>query len=1137
MNAEPSPQTATDRRASVGRRSRPSRGANPRRWAPTPTLLAFSLVALGLGCRSSDVGRSPGGSVEVTTETSALTDPGANLQLTVSTASCAANGVQDFFQVVNQGTTSVALSDITIKLWVNDTSAASLVAAINTGGCLNGSLGCFHQVTGVTATPTNFTPACGPDASHQADREITIATTDHTALAPGQTWANIQTGLHLSTFANFTPGTATWYSPCLTSGATFVADPHFAAYVRGNIVFASGINAPTCRAPQGRQKLSGYVPADQAAAPMVGPLPQTTVVRFSIGLPVQTPPGQPTLQDLAMQISNPSSASYRHYLTPTSFTATYAPTVPTFQSVVSWANTNGLTVDNPSSPSRMLVDLHSTVANVERALYINLVQRKRADGSLFFMPDRDPSLDLDMAVLQISGLDNFQLSPAAFGFGTGAQGDYLGRDFRAYYAGCSTNDGAGQRVGIFALDGFSVTDANAYAAADGLTHTPTLTTVTLDGFSGTPTGIADGEVDLDVQTVMGMAPGLDEIVVFEADPSADEKAHNDILDAMTTRTPLVNQISSSFVFSIDGNTQQLFNRMVSQGQAFFQASGDTGAYTANDNSDDLSRWGVTLVGGTHLQTTGLNQNGDPIQPVATEPAFSVSGGGLLRSTAIPDYQVGLDMSVNGGSTTFRNSPDLAACAWNTEKFTGGAAFQDSGTSVSTPLITGFMALANQQSQANGNPPIGFLNPVIYAIGRTPGLYAADFNDVMDGSNGGFNAVTGYDLVTGWGSPKCALIAQLGQPLPLPTTPVGLAAGDGHACAVRMDGSVRCWGRNDFGQLGVAASATPSGPVTVAGLPGFATKVVAGLAHTCARLTNGTVACWGSNQEGQLGQGNFGTISTPVIVQGPAGTTGPLSGVIDIAAGSVHTCATVIAQGAFCWGDNTFGQLGVTPTSGATAQSALPLAVTGLQSPAVSVIGAGSFHSCAELGTTSAQCWGNDDGGQLGGTPGAGTPIAPPFIAGGVVSLAGTSGSSCGLVSGGGVICSGQDGLLGNGDPEDDLPHPSPVDVHAVGGTGSLSGATVLTSGAGHSCVVLSDGSVACWGSNTSGQLGDGTKKDGLSPVATTGLAANASALAAGNGFTCAVLTDGSVACWGINTSGQLGTGTTAPQTGKVPVPL
>ena len=132
------------------------------------------------------------------------------------TNSCGANQAQDFFQVINHGTAPVTVSDISIKLWVDETSASNVVAQINTGGCLLNATGsCVHSVTGVTATATKFSPACGPDPGHQANWEITISNTDHSALGAGLIWSNIQTALHLANFANFSPGEADWYSSCL----------------------------------------------------------------------------------------------------------------------------------------------------------------------------------------------------------------------------------------------------------------------------------------------------------------------------------------------------------------------------------------------------------------------------------------------------------------------------------------------------------------------------------------------------------------------------------------------------------------------------------------------------------------------------------------------------------------------------------------------------------------------------------------------------------------------------------------------------------------------------------------------------------------------------------------------------------
>ena len=363
-----------------------------------------------------------------------------------------------------------------------------------------------------------------------------------------------------------------------------------------------------------------------------------------------------------------------------------------------------------------------------------------------------------------------------------------------------------------------------------------------------------------------------------------------------------------------------------------------------------------------------------------------------------------------------------------------------GTSIAAPMWAGVMALVNQQAKSQGLAPVGFANPSIYRIGKNPALYTAAFRDTVGQSNTnvcgfGYTTQSGYDLTTGWGTPRCG---SGGRPRWRPTVhPGGRRGGRRARCSVRPDGSVRCWGRNDSGQLGVPATTAPSGPVTAGGLPALATKVVAGLAHTCARLADGTVACWGSNQEGQLGQGTFAASPAPVIVRGPAGTTGPLSGVIDIAAGSVHTCAFVVNQGVFCWGDNTFGQLGTQPTNPTNAQSALPLAVTGLQSSAIGVA-AGALPLLRQASSpTRPSAWGDNDSGQLGvPSATANLQIAPPFMAAGVVSLAGTRGSTCVLLAGGGVKCAGDDTLLGIG-VVDGLPHPAPVDVHGLGNFGLL----------------------------------------------------------------------------------------------------
>ena len=206
----------------------------------------FSVAILAAAsCRAPD-----GGGAAVESRTSALDGvTSTNLQLQVSKNICTSNLAQDYFKITNSSSTPVPLSQIVVKYWINDTSAGTMAPSVAYGGCVTSSNGsCVHPVSGVTATATRFSPACGTDAAHQASWEIAISTTDTAPLAPGQTWSNVQTAVNLASYANFVPGTATWFSSC-GSGKPYVADPNFAVYDNGDLVSSQGAQAPLCRAP------------------------------------------------------------------------------------------------------------------------------------------------------------------------------------------------------------------------------------------------------------------------------------------------------------------------------------------------------------------------------------------------------------------------------------------------------------------------------------------------------------------------------------------------------------------------------------------------------------------------------------------------------------------------------------------------------------------------------------------------------------------------------------------------------------------------------------------------------------------------------------------------------------------------
>jgi kumamolisin len=480
--------------------------------------------------------------------------------------------------------------------------------------------------------------------------------------------------------------------------------------------------------------------------------------------------------------------------------------------------------------------------------------------------------------------------------------------------------------------GTDLADLTTYFANAHQTNNVPVTLLSTDGTSTSCVYSAcdDTEQTLDMTQAIGMAPGLSSLVMYVG--STDSA----IFNSMATHSPLNAQLSSSWTWNpADPSTDDpYFEEFAAQGQNLFQAAGDSGKWTATGTgsevypADDVY---VTTVGGTDLSTSSAGG------PWSSETAWVDGGGGISpHKYATPSWQTTAAAGCSSCSKTYRNAPDVSANANFTfyvcADQTTCTANSYGGTSFAAPMWAGYLALVNQQSVANGNKTLGFINTSLYTIGEGSS-YDSDFHDVTSGSNG-FSATTGYDLATGWGSPNgSGLINALAgsvstQPgFTLSASPGAVSILQGNAGSSTITSSVT----GGFSSaIALTASGEPSG-VTV----GFSPASITGAGSSTMSITVAATVAAGTY---------------PITVTGTSGSTVETTTVsltVTAPNSGSFTLSVSPSSGYLLWGQNGYAVVTVTASGG--FDSAVTFTATGVPSgvktsftPA-SVTGSGTTH--------------------------------------------------------------------------------------------------------------------------------------------------------------------------------------------------
>lgn len=480
----------------------------------------------------------------------------------------------------------------------------------------------------------------------------------------------------------------------------------------------------------------------------------------------------------------------------------------------------------------------------------------------------------------------------------------------------------------------------------------------------------------------------------------------------------------------------------------------------------------------------------------------------------------IQVSSRGKSSTSDSSPELSIESSATTSEYGVASVKVSLSKVSSKDVTFNFYTQDSTASAGTDYESANSSSIIPAGELSTYLPISIFDNLIQSGNKIFRIGIANSMNAKLSTSSLSNVTILDNEITpgLLATSVSAAANSNYTCAVTTLGGVKCWGSNGNGQLGDGTTTSRSVPTDIPSLTSGVASVSAGAGTTCALTTSGGAKCWGGNGNGQIGDGSITQRNSPADV---SGLTSNVTAVVT--GGGFHTCGILNTGGLKCWGWNFYGQLG----DGTTTLRNTPVNVSGLSSGVASVA-LGNYHTCALTTGGGVKCWGWGAGGQLG--DGTGTDrVAPVDVTGltsGVSILGVGYAHTCALTTGGGVKCWGENGngQLGDGTTTN---RNAPTDVG-----GLTSGVVSISVGFYNSCATLSSGTVMCWGKGMNGLVGDGNKIDSSIPVVAKVISQLPAAMSVGHTHACAILSGQRLNCWGDNSSNQLanGLGTTTYKT-------